>query len=225
MSHIGSFARDEDLFGTAIEPARPAVERTEVVTNEGDVTKALIVLRALSAAGLRKPYDFNLEEAKLIWATQIGKFSLDELTEAVRDWIAQPDQDFPAVGDVVAVCNGLRKEQEKERRITDAQERRVTEAKDWDGCQECSDNKWVRAYGPVIKTDIAKGVPEKYEVPDGTVVETRSHYMRPCSLCPDMRRAWELFSTSHFTADHISSGACKQCREYHEPWRPRKLHA
>ena len=60
--------------------------------------KATVVLRALSASGLRKPYDFDMAEAVKVWATQIGRFSLDELTEAVRDWIAQPDQDFPRSG-------------------------------------------------------------------------------------------------------------------------------
>lgn len=220
MKRLGEgWGSDEDRFGALVpvvtdtSPQEPPT-RSEMVLDEDAIDKAVIVLRALSAAGLRKPYDFNLEEAKKIWAPHIAKFNMDELTTAVRDWIAQPDQDFPAVGDVVAVLNKQRKEVE--------QERRVTEARDWDGCEECNDNKWVRVYGPIIKTDIAKGM-EKYGVADGTEVHTRSHVMRPCSLCPDMRHAWELFSTSHFSADHIRTGGCKQCREYHEPWRPRKI--
>ena len=89
MTHIGSAL---DAVGGALQPALGEPEEVTIEVDQSAVNKALLVLRQLKAAGMKTPFDFSMEDASLLWATQISQFSGGILNDAVQEWIADPEE-------------------------------------------------------------------------------------------------------------------------------------
>lgn len=174
---------DEELFGDAVEPTG---------TDDADVVKALVVLRALKAAGLKTPFDFHEDEAKFIWGARLRVYSLDVLTDALTDWIASPGGDFPSVGDMETSANFVIAERQR------AERDRLHAATG--ECVECEGIHWVR-----------EPVPD-----DKLVFGGATHFMRPCGTCPEMQRRYQLYVRGHFSSNHR---VCEECDEYRDPQR------
>lgn len=184
---------EQDLESFADKVVAPLAP--QAVPDDAAIVKAQVVLRALMAAGLKTQFNFDIEEAKMLWAARLGRFHIDILTEAISDWISQPGVDFPSVGDVEAqaeyVMGELQREYDNER------------AFNRQACHECDGVRWVRVQD-------AKG--------SGT-------HMRPCPVCPEMTARSELYDRGHFLAEHIERGGCPSCWDYHPSLRHRKAPA
>jgi hypothetical protein len=193
--HIGRSldeAMDLEIFD------RPPAVNPDNAT-DADIAKATVILRALSDAGLKPQYEFRPDEAKRLWGVTLSQYSLEVLIEAIGDFIRSPDKEFPTLGQVEQAARFTEREIEHEER----------DAANVGECSECDDVHWVR-YEVTIDVPIGK---------DHVVTAVRSHLMRPCSLCPDMAKAYDLYMRGHFDIDHVLAGGCPVCREYQRPWR------
>ena len=63
-----------------------------------DPAKAEAILRSLLAAGLKEPYQFNLQEAVALWAPVLNRYTFEDLQEAAKAWTQGPDKEFPSLG-------------------------------------------------------------------------------------------------------------------------------
>lgn len=186
-----------------VQPARGGEdEEVRIEVDQNAVQKALLVLRQLLAANLKTEYRFSLEDASLVWATQIGAFSSSVLNDAVQEWIADPDQEFPTVGDFVALCQYLVTERMRKSAEADARARKQTH------CTECGVQDETDEHGNFIPGMTVRWV--RVEDPGG------GHHMRPCSQCLPER--YDLYQRGHFDKEHTARGGCSECVEYNKPW-------
>lgn len=187
--------------GGALVPA--TTPEITVAPDPNMVNKARHVIRQLKAAGLKTPFDFDIEEASVTWSTLVGPFIVSVLDEAVRSWIEDPEQSFPAVGDFTAVCQWV--VTERMRRSAEADKTARTQTQ----CVECGVPDEVDSVLGFIPGFTVRWVRVEDATGDG-------HHMRPCSRClPDR---YELYQTGHFDKDHVARGGCSDCVEYNKPW-------
>lgn len=188
MTHIsGSMGDDRDLFsdfpGAGVEP-RAAAE--PVAMNEANVVKALAVIQSLLAAGKRSPFDFDLENAKMLWGARLAPYPLELLMAAANEYIAVPGPDWPTVGDVETTAKFILNERQREERMR---------GDDTAGpCPECEGVRFIR-------------------VPDHAINTDGPHHMQPCSTCPDMRERYEAYMDGHWSPDHEPCGRCMKWRD------------
>lgn len=212
MTHIGNYAGDVERWGV------PPAEQQQIVPDAAAITKALVVLRALSDAGLREPYGFNREDAATVWASALHAHDVDALLGAVAEWISQPGVEWPSVGDVLAVVRGQQLEAEQAER---ARNPRV--------CTTCWDVHYVKvvdAVAPVPKRlKPAELIALQQSGDPWPEVTVEQHHMAPCPDCPSMRTRRGLYDTphlgpeGHFSAAHQEKGGCPECWPYTD--RPR----
>lgn len=179
---------DAELFA---DYPPPVVIANPDNATDADVSKATVILRVLSDAGLRPPFDFHPDDAKRLWGITLSPFSLEVLIEAVGDFIRAPDRNYPTLGEVEAAARFTEREIQQEERAEDA--RTVGP------CTECDDVHWVRV-----------------EDPNGP-----GQFMRPCSQCPGMAHRYELYQRGHFDGSHVDAGGCPACWEYMKPYSAR----
>ncbi len=183
-----------DIVAAAFPPTAPP----DQTVTDGDVLKAQVILRALVDAGLKKPFDFNPQEAKYLWAARLKRFTLDELTDAISDWITTPGAEFPSLGDVEQAAQFVIDHAIEEQRQEDATTRGL--------CPTCSDGYSNIHY---VRVQNANG---------------EGHHMAPCPDCPDMEKRRELWDRGHWDPLHIERGGCPHCWAYHPTLAHRAKH-
>lgn len=177
---------DAELWADhAAVPAEP-----QLIPDDAAIIKALAILRALQAAGLKSQFGFDLDEAKMLWAARLAPFHMDVLTAAITDWISSPGTDFPSVGDVETVAKSI-----LAKRLRESPEEVARTQK---SCSECEGLHWLR---------IEDRDPETRQLTGG-------HHMRPCNYCPEMKERSDLYDQGHWEPDHQDKGGCPKCWKY-----------
>jgi hypothetical protein len=209
MTHVGDSANLESAADSLerFGPIDPVPQ--QLVPDDAARVKAIMVLRALSDAGLREPYGFNREDAVAMWAAALG------------EWIQQPGTEWPSLGDVVAMARGAQLEAEAQQRSHNPRT-----------CSLCDDLHWVKVVDGVVHLP-AKLTPkqllelERTGEPWPTIAHEQYH-MRPCPQCPSMARRSELYDAhhlgreGHFSMEHQDKGGCSECWPYTDPPRHRR---
>jgi hypothetical protein len=177
---------DKELFADMT----PTAAAPQVLPDDAAKIKALYILKALLAAGLKAPYGFDLDEAASLWASRLAPFGLNVLEAAVQEWIGMPGNEFPTVGDVETVARAIT----IERRAQSPEER----ARAARTCPTCEGVHWVRVKDRAPQT--------------GLLLPTT--HLRPCPDCPEMSVRSELYDRGHFDAEHQDKGGCPKCWPY-----------
>lgn len=187
---------DEDLFGGAVVP--PSAIAQQELPTRSDLIKAEVVLSALVAAGLRTKYEFDpgSPDVVALWAARLKPYPVAVLTEAIRDWTSQADDDFPSLGEVETCAQFVVAEQLRAERLE--------EVAAHGACRTCDGNRYVRVYADGLMLDP--------DVPAGA----HSH-MAPCPdpSHTDMVKRRDLWDRGHWLPEHVDGGGCPACWEYH----------
>lgn len=193
-------------LGEALQPADPGRPRA----NEISRRKAQAVLKALTAGGLRAPFNIEMEDAIDLWAVKLGQYPTDVLMEATQVWIYADDKEFPSVGQLATQAAYIARQYEP-RRVNDQV------------CPECEGDHWVTVVDSVEQVETFKSKQlhtRKFTQDDDGDPDNREYievprtHKRPCSTCPGMRRRYELYTAGHFGADHVAGGGCRECYDY-----------
>ena len=207
MTHIGDALTP---FQGALGEAPPQPEQARIEVDETAVKKALLVLRTLKAAGIKMPYEFDLEDAAPIWASQLGRFTAATLNDAVASWIADAT-DWPTVSEIEAIAQYTLTENMRRSSEADARNRGP--------CEECDGVLYVRVIDATIEqeTYASKKARRRHPTLEPEYEKITQHHMAPCTRCLPERS--DLYTRGHFDAEHADQGGCAECRHYHQPWR------
>jgi hypothetical protein len=186
---------DAELFAGVTSADLPP--QPQLVPDSAAEMKAVIVLRALMNAGLKQPFGFDVDEAKVLWGSRLGSFHVDVLLEAIGDWIGAPGGEFPSVGDVETVASSVVRRNHAESPAERARTARV--------CRECDGVRYVRVVTGTQIIPVGK---------DMVPTEVQTSAMRPCPVCPEMAEKSELWDRGHFDAEHADRGGCPKCWRY-----------
>jgi hypothetical protein len=167
----------DDEPGTEVEPAQaPVPEVVERPVTDDDTGKALVVLRTLTAAGLRTTFDFDWSEAPRVWAIEIRDFSVEELDEAVREFVESEERDMPTAGQFRSVLLTTRRLEE---------ERARAEAASAAPCTECDDIRYVIVHedGGHSARPCSRCLPDRYDLYMRNHFTTQHIERGGCSEC------------------------------------------
>jgi hypothetical protein len=187
-----------------LEPAPPPRNRS------ADETKALAILEALAAGGLKPPFEFDLATAKQVWGAKLGEYKLADLMDGVNVFLDGDATTIPTVGQFEAAVRSVIGEHRRDDRARVAQERGT--------CSECEDVRWVRIEDGIERVETLASRVLRVRRPDAEAeyIEVPKHHYRPCTVCLPER--FDLYQSGHWTPTHIEAGGCRLCRPYHEPW-------